>query len=193
MITTATVPAQPDPPEVASAEALLSRGAHRITLPSGVVVVVRFPPLGALIRANAVPLDLREIAKAEIALPGGAAAHVGRAIAGSDPEKPEEWATIEQEVEKLRRFVIWLVAEHTLVEPRLTVEQLDSGEIDDRDLEMLIDISRRRVDRDARGVRLGVVSLEDAAVFREEHRCPPDCDGCARWQGVLSAPRVVRV
>lgn len=188
--TPAPLPSEQRP--TSSAE-LLSRGFHRITLPSGAFVGVRFPPLGVLIQAGHVPLELRELAKAEYAVAGGAAAAVGRAIADRDSSNPDEWDAIALEVEKLRRFLTWIVAEHTLVEPKLTVEELEAGDLDERDLDMLIDIALRRTDRDAMGVRLGVMSLEDMAVFREEHDCARDCEGCARGQARRSSPRVVPV
>lgn len=188
-----TTPA-PSPSERATSSAeLLARGVHRATLPTGAVVYMRFPPLGVLIQSGHVPLELRELAKAEYASPGGAAGAVGQAIAGRDATDPAEWDAITLEVDKLRRFLTWLVAEHTLVEPKLSLAEVESGDLDERDVDMLIDFALRRTDRDAMGVRLGVMSLEDAAVFREEHGCAHGCEGCARGQARLSSPRVALV
>jgi hypothetical protein len=82
------------------------------------------------------------------------------------------------------RLTKHLVAE-ALVEPELTVDDLD--EVPEEDLEMLMRIVTGRQTFDAAGVRIGVEPLDAWATFRDEHGCPPDCEACVKARGRLSS------
>jgi hypothetical protein len=163
---------------------------HRATLPTGRQALVSFPALGPLTRANAVPDELRDMVLKEMLHPVGAAHAVAQEVREVE-DSQARWELAARLSGELLAMYTWLVAEHVLVEPKLTIGELE--QLDERDLEWLIDVATRKTSTDARGVRLGVMSLEDVAVFREEHFCAAECEGCQRMVARLSSPLLVPV
>jgi hypothetical protein len=147
-------------------------------MPSGAKAVIEIPQLGMLALANLVPDDLAELARQEIAHELGVTGAYAERIAKLDETSEEDRKKAAEITTELRRLLKWLVAEHMLVEPRVSVEDLSSERFPLEDLDWLYGVATRRVDEDALGRRLGVARLDEFATFRQEHDCPPDCGHC---------------
>lgn len=159
-----------------------ARRLHKVVMPSGQKAVIQIPELGMLALANAVPDDLAELARAELTHPAGAPGHYGEEISAAaklEDEQARE-AKAREATERFSRLLKWLVAEHVLVEPKVTIEQLSNDELFPlTDLDWLYGVATRRVNEDALGRRLGVARLDEFATFRDKHPgCGPDCPGC---------------
>jgi len=160
-------------------------GPHRITLPSGQRVLARVLGLSQLARLEGLPEDLTDAVVMHVVNleHGGLPAAIGAELskAGHGDEQAAEKAN--QYIADFGRLTKHLVAE-ALVEPELTVADLD--EVPEEDLEMLMRIVTGRQTFDAAGVRIGVEPLDAWATFRDEHQCPPDCEACVTARGRLS-------
>lgn len=178
-------------PSAGSKAAWGKLGVHTVTCPSGMTVKMRIPNLQLLIRQDRIPGKLMEVALREsLGQPildqvrGGGEAGNGSVGDDFDLEKAKE--LISQGFE----FQRWLVTE-AVVEPKVTVEDLDAGLVPEEDAEMLSALAQRIRFTDAKGVRLGVMPLDAFEEFRREHGCPPDCPSCAALQNEFSSVGVV--
>lgn len=186
-----------------SADEWASRKRHDVVLPSGMRATIEIPELGLLVLANAVPTDLVELAREEVTNALGVTGAYGKRIAELDDSSdehpdgtPESRAKIAELTATFARLLKWLVAEHVLVSPKVTVEQLSEGTFPLSDLDWLYGVAMRRVSEDALGRRLGVAPLDAFATFRHEHGldpCPAGCEGCARTRQALSTVDLDRV
>lgn len=151
--------------------------AHECTCPSGTVVQIRFPSMTDLIKRDAIPDHLRETALSDMA----------RELAAdmSGEESLPKLST--EDVVAIQELHEWLVTE-TVVEPKLTIDDLP--ELPQEDLEMLTAIASRRRDIDARGIRLGVEPLSRWESFRHFHECDADCEACQSCRNAFSAAGV---
>jgi hypothetical protein len=161
-------------------------GPHRLTLPSGQRVLARVLGLSQLARLQGLPDDLTDAVVMHVVNleHGGLPAAIGAELskAGQGDEEAAEKAN--QYIADFGRLTKHLVAE-ALVEPQLTIEDLD--EVPEEDLEMLMRIVTGRQTFDAAGVRIGVEPLDAWATFCDEHGCPPDCQACGKARGRLSS------
>lgn len=118
---------------------------HYPLLPSGVRVGIKLPDLPAMIEAGEIPQDLIEAA-------------IGYAN-GQGPKEPDV-----ESVAKDRRFRDELV-KATVVEPKLTEDDLKDVPVEDKDL--LVAFALRREDMDAEGEHLaGLTKSEKFRNFR---------------------------
>ena len=185
-----------------SADQWAGRRLHKVVMPSGQKAVVQFPELGMLVLANAVPDDLVELARAELTHRGGVTAAYGEQVAAAlktpspgeaaptDADAESAGAEAEETVraltDQLGRLLKWLVAEHVLVDPKVTVDQLADDRFPLADLDWLYGVAMRRVDEDALGRRLGVARLDEFATFRDAHGCGAGCPACLEVVEALS-------
>lgn len=159
-----------------SADQWRKRVIQNVTLPSGQQVTIRIPGLGALARLDALPKELAEIALLEISREGGAAAALAKdivAAAGGDDEAAD--SRVAEGIRRLGELTKRLVVE-SLIDPKLTYEELD--DVPEDDLEKLMRIVSRRDPFDSAGRVIGALPVSDLAAFQETHGCPPDCGHC---------------
>jgi hypothetical protein len=139
---------------------------HRVTFPSGFRALMRFVDLEALIHADAVPDRLLQIALQEVLGSGEQAREQARkldeAIQAGELAEPRK---LVGEIVDLQR---WLTLE-SIIDPKLTLQDLESGRFDARDFEMARQIAMRERNTDAKGVFLGVAPLDLFTTFRELH------------------------
>lgn len=165
-------------------------GPHRITLPSGQRVLARVLGLGSLARLDGLPEDLVDAVVLHVVnLEHGGLPAVIAAELGNVNTDPEIAARVSQRISAFGRLTKYLVAE-ALVEPKLTVAELE--EIPEDDLEMLMRIVTGRQQFDAAGVRIGVEALDAWATFRHAHGCDKlgsdaPCEACKNAQAALSS------
>ena len=161
-------------------------GPHRLTLPSGMRVTARVLGLSQLARLEGLPDDLSDAVVMHVVNleHGGLPPAIGVELskAGQGDEQAAEKAN--QYIADFGRLTKHLVAE-ALVEPALSVDDLD--EVPEEDLEMLMRIVTGRQAFDAAGVRIGVEPLDAWATFCDEHGCPEDCEACSKARGRLSS------
>lgn len=157
---------------------------HTVTLPSRARVKVRIPDLSLLIANDAVPENLRGAALEEL-MGTMAALQAPAAADGSDPERPR---IDKEKIQQLASLHFFLVSE-MLVEPALTISELERAELPNEDLELLVQLATRERDTDALGVVLGVVPLSRFARFRDHHGCDESCEACAAVVEELSTRR----
>lgn len=164
----------PRPKPVPSKAAWKKLAVHRITLHSGMEVVIRIPDLTVLLLGDAVPETLRATALGQVF------EDIASQIAetGGENGKPEPDPDAQMDsLRKLTDLQRWLVVQ-MLVEPTIEAGDLDEMPADDVNLLTLIAIRER--DRDALGVTIGVEPLHRWEQFRELHECAADCEGCAK-------------
>ena len=154
------------------------RNLHKVVMPSGAKAVVSFPELGPLVLANAVPDDLIVFARKELTEELGIIGGYGTEIAALDPDTPEGLEKAKELTRQFSDLLKWLVAEHVLVEPKITVSELNDDSFPLEDLDWLYGVATRRVNEDALGRRLGVARLDALAPFPETHGCAEDCPAC---------------
>jgi hypothetical protein len=163
------------------------RGLHRVTLPSTQRVLLRIPDLAKLLEGPdaAVPTHLLSIALREVIDQADAARTlVDQIKAGQTDEAVKT-------VGELNELDRWIVTQ-TVVEPEVTLEDVEAGLVPPEDMAMIAAIARRERFTDARGVTIGVVPLDDFAVFREKHGCPEGvgetgCQACQEVQAAFSS------
>ncbi len=178
--------AEPTPWAGSAEEWRRRAGPHEISLPSGMQVTVRILGLNTLARMDSLPEELNEAVLLHIANRerGGLAAVIGdEMLASVGPDGDAHAQRAEELTRRLGELTKALVSE-ALVEPKVAFDELD--ELPDEDLEFLMRVVTGRQPFDARGVRIGVEALDPWATFRDEHRCPPDCEACTRARGALS-------
>lgn len=160
-------------------------GPHRITLPSGQRVLARVLGLSQLARLEGLPDDLTDAVVVHVVNleQGGLPAAIGAELSKAGHGDTEAAEKAHQHIADFGRLTKHLVAE-ALVEPDLTVNDLD--EVPEEDLEMLMRIVTGRQTFDAAGVRIGVEPLDAWATFRDRHRCDPSCQACTEARAALS-------
>lgn len=173
-------------------------GPHNITVASGQKVTIRVYGVGELLLRDAIPDDLRDTVALHLLNrdKGGLDAVVGAEMLelgrnGDDPAKREAF---QQRLRDSARLTKLLVSE-ALVDPKLTIEELDA--VPWEDLEQLMRICTGQETFDSRGVRVGIERIDAWATFQHEHRDAPcvgeGCEGCARALDSLSSLHVVPV
>ncbi len=172
-----------------SADAWAARKRHNVVLPSGTKAVIELPELGVLALANLVPDDLIEFARKEISHRHGIQGAYAEEMAKLG-ESDEDAARATALTQEYWRLLKWLVTEHVLVEPKLTLKQLSDENFPLQDLDWLFGVAIRRVDEDALGRRLGVARLDEFATFRGLHRCAETCEACLAALEALSTADV---
>jgi hypothetical protein len=160
-------------------------GPHRITLPSGQRVLARVLGMASLSRLEALPEDLTDAVVLHVVNleHGGLPAVIGAEL-GKVTSDPEVAARVQQRISDFARLTKHAVAE-ALVEPTLTVKELE--QIPPDDLEMLMRIVTGRQPFDAAGVRIGVEPIDAWATFPSSHQCPADCEACKNALAALSS------
>ena len=169
-------------------------GPHTVTLPSGMRVTARVLGITSMARLEGLPTDLTDAVVLHVANleQGGLPAVIGAELAAQKTD-PEAAARLAKHVADFGRLTRHLVAE-ALVEPKLTVDELD--DIPDDDLDLLMRIVTGRAAFDAAGVRIGVEPLDAWATFRHEHGCDgrtdeqghaAACEACTRALAALSS------
>jgi hypothetical protein len=144
-----------------SKEELRAASVHRV---HGYVgrYLVRFVDLEALIAQDALPERLLGIALREVLGSNEDAKRVAEQIRAGELAEPKKLVV---ELIELQR---WITLE-SLVTPTFTLEEVESGEFDPRDFELLRQIAMRERNTDAKGVFLGVMPLDLFTTFREAH------------------------
>lgn len=161
-----------------SAEEWRGRNLHKVVMPSGAKAIVSFPELGPLVLANAVPDDLIVFARKELTEELGIIGGFASELAQVDENTPEGMERAKDLTRQFSGLLKWLVAEHVLVEPKITVAELSEETFPLEDLDWLYGVATRRVNEDALGRRLGVARLDALAPFPETHGCAEDCSAC---------------
>jgi hypothetical protein len=160
-------------------------GPHDLSCPSGMAVTVRLLGIGTLVRLEGLSDELNEAVLLHVANHdrGGLPAVIGEEMIAA--ARGDEAAT-ERAVELTRRLgeMTKLLVCEALVEPKLSVDELDA--IPEADLEFLMRVVTGRQPFDAAGRQIGVEPLDAWATFRDEHRCPAGCEACARVSRTLS-------
>ena len=131
--------------EVATLAAWKKAKVHTVTLPSGVSVKMQIPDLPALIKSGEIPNSLVDAALGAV----------------------EGASKVDREfVEKQAEFTNKVVA-LSVVEPKLTEEDVASGVIPAEDKEMITEIATRQRDLDALGHHIaGLHTNKDFRSFR---------------------------
>jgi hypothetical protein len=143
------------------------------------VVIARIPNVAMLIKADAIPQHLLEVAMRDAMGQPLVPSQNGEAAEG-EPEPTLSTELMKQAVELQE----WLVTQ-MVIEPALEVEDLE--ELPQEDVDMLVAIAQRNRFRDAAGVRLGVMPLDEAERFRHWHKCADGCPACQAWQQEFSS------
>jgi hypothetical protein len=169
------------------------RNEHKITLPSGARVVIRFADTGMLIRNGALPQKLKRVALLDFFDSKDAGERMAAQILANEVSDADE---IAKEYSELKMHL----AAEALIEPRVTVEQIEQGAIPPEDLEFIHMILTRERGTDARGVVLGVLPLDLFTTFREAHEdtleeghspgLDPACPACIYLARSLSSLRL---
>ena len=162
------------------------RNLHNVVMPSGARAIIQFPEIGPLVLANALPDDLKEFAQQEITHELGMIGAYADEIVKYDPDTPEDMEKARALTKKFSDTLKWLVAEYVVVEPKVTVEDLNDESFPLQDLDWLYGVATRRVNEDALGRRLGVARLDALATFPEAHGCASDCPHCVEALQTLS-------
>lgn len=142
-------------------------GVHDVTLNSGFECQVRIPDIPRLIKAGEIPNELVEVS-----------VKAAQGVLAIDRELLEQQAD----------FAIKLVP-LTVVEPKITEEDVASGNIPYEDIELIMELATRQRDVDAVGKHLG--GLEKVASFRALRELPDvfeDVEGVSSGGEALSDP-----
>lgn len=162
--------------------------------PSGFVYKVRRPNLERHALSGGLPAKLRAIAL------GGTDA-VNALFATPETDDPDVGteeapaaAGMTEEGHAVRGYLDEIVLK-TVVEPKLTLEDLGTGQLDDDpllptvDYKWLVDLAFGNMDYDGEGRRVfGIEPLTRWATFRDFHECAPDCASCGLLAAAFSAP-----
>jgi hypothetical protein len=133
--------------QVATKAGWKRNAVHTIVLHSGTVVKVRIPDLAKMIEVGTIPQNLMDSA-------------LGMASNPSMADKPG------RELMATQREFTDLVTLHTVVEPKLTEE--DVADIPYEDKEMLVEIATRNRNLDAEGSHIS--GLDKSEKYRRFHR-----------------------
>lgn len=142
---------------------------HTITLPSGARVQVRFPNLALLIKEDAIPEHLRQVALRESLRDDGDPPLALQT--GADGEAIVDVETVKALYQLYEYLVVAMV-----VSPAITAEDLP--DLPQLDLDLLTMLATRQTNMDASGAVIGVEPLQRYTVWREEHGCGDDCVHC---------------
>lgn len=135
-----------------SKSAWKKRKQHDVVLPSGAEVTIALPDLATLIKSGQVPNELLDVATKV-----GAG---GNAAADESPEKQREL------LGQVGEFNAFLVSQ-TVVEPKVTKEEVLAGDVPSEDIDLLIQLALRKTDFDAVGKHLGGLdTVESFRAFR---------------------------
>lgn len=159
-------PARPRPSDLKDAwKARTDRGPHKAVLPSGIEVTFIVPNSNELIRADRLPDRLAQMAIMAASYPDGTQGYLGD-LAVSAIHDEDAAVKLKAALKDGLELHDWLIS-HMLVAPKLTAEEVGSGDFPQPDLEMLIEFAERRRDTDAAGTKLPIVVLETLATFRD--------------------------
>lgn len=123
---------------------------HDITLPSGAEIRVALPDLSAMIKSGNIPNDLLDVATK---------IGTGEKIdLGDDGDKKRE--LLGQALD-FNAFIV----EQTVIEPKVTAEEVRTQQIPAEDVDLIVQIALRKTDFDAVGKHLG--GLETVESFRK--------------------------
>jgi hypothetical protein len=137
-------------------------GLHRAWMHSGIRITLRIPDLATLIRNDAVPVELMGIALREVL----ASNEDGKRLADQVRKGELREATeLVNQIIDLQRFL----AVEAIVEPEVTLADVEEGAIPAEDLELIRQIAMRERSTDAKGVVLGVLPLDAFTTFRDLH------------------------
>lgn len=128
-----------------SASSWKKAGVHTVRLHSGAFVKIRIPDLPALIESGHIPQNLIQVA-------------IG--MATGEDQKPSV-----ELIAQSREFTD-LMTLKSVVEPKITAEDLDDIPYEDKQL--IVEIATRQRDRDAEGTHIG--GLETSEKFRRFRR-----------------------
>ncbi|HWE83055.1 MAG TPA: hypothetical protein VG265_15490 [Gaiellaceae bacterium] len=190
---------QPDKPWAGNTGAWQTLATHDITLFSGMQVTITIPDVSALMHGEAIPDTLRRAAVQELIRPDGVEGAIAEKAKASenDPVAEAEVLELVKQGLELRRWAGW----QCLVTPSLPYkadedtppETFTYAQVPPADRELLSQIAMRERNTDARGVVLGVVTLDVFARFRHHHDCPADCKACEALQREVSTLHPVDV
>lgn len=159
----ATTETESPPPASKTLADWSNRGHHKITCPTGFQPTIRFPDLAALVRNDALPEQLLNVALREII----GSNEDGKRLADQIRRgELKEATTFVHELIDLQRYL----AVEAIVDPPVTMEDVEQGKVPPEDLEMIREIAMRERDTDARGRIIGVLPLDAFTTFRDAHR-----------------------
>lgn len=166
-------------------------GPHRFTLASGQKVLAKVMSVGQLVMLDAVPEHLRDTVALHLMnrQQGGIDAVVAKELL--EAEKDDQAADrLQKRLRDLAELTKRIVVE-AVVEPKLTIEMIDAGDVPWDDLEELFRLCTGQQPFDSAGVRVGVERVDAFLQFQREHRTGkclgPDCPRCARALDSLSS------
>jgi hypothetical protein len=138
--------------ESKSKAAWKSKKVHEdITLPSGMKVDITIPNLSALIKADALPNNLLDVATK----------------AATNSEVPDD---LFEQMDDLNTFLV----SKSLVKPALTAEEVNDV-VPAEDIDMLVSLATRRIDIDAVGHQIaGLETIDSFRRFRGLDALDPD-------------------
>jgi hypothetical protein len=141
-------------------------GPHLAVLPSGAVVKFVIPDAAALLRNGRIPNHLREAAVIFTSHPDGTDELMRELVITSALRGPGQ-DTIANVIQAGRDLANVLVAE-MVVEPEITVDDLEAGLLPELDLRMLLEFAERLRNTDAAGNELPITTQETWARFRRQ-------------------------
>jgi hypothetical protein len=170
---------------------------HNVTLAPGCRAVMRFPDLQTLIRNDAIPTHLLQVALKEALAPADEGERLAQQIRDGNLDEPKK---LMKELVELQRFITL----EAIVEPQISEADLDSGEFPAEAFELARQIAMRERNTDAEGRFLGVVPLDLFTTFRDLHAneeadaghapgLDPDCSSCRTLELVFSSAGRVSV
>jgi len=167
-----------------------SKAVHTVTCPSGQKIKIVMPGLAALLERGELPSELVPVALLDFTAEAGVNGAIADALTDETKSQEEVMASLAG-FTGLQRFLACkaIVAVQSpdgeWLDVTIPVEDADLFPEDD--LAMIAEIVQRLRAHDAVGVTVGVEPLDRWATFREEHRCPEDCEACARVVSTLSS------
>jgi hypothetical protein len=146
---------------------------------SGIRITLRIPDLATLIRNDAVPVELMGIALREVL----GSNEDGKRLADQVRKGEHKEATeLVHQIIDLQRFL----TVEAIVEPELTLADVEAGAVPAEDLELIRQIAMRERSTDAKGVVLGVLPLDAFTTFRDFHTIR-DEDGQGHPPGLVES------
>lgn len=137
-------------------------GQHRAWMHSGLRPLLKIPDLATLIRNDAVPTELMGIALREVLGSNEDGKKLADQVRRGDLKEATE---LVNQIIDLQRYL----AVECIVEPKVTMADVEAGRIPGEDLELIRQIAMRERNTDAKGVFLGVLPLDAFATFRDCH------------------------
>jgi hypothetical protein len=139
----------------ASKEQWKAAKVHTVTLPSSAVVNITLPDLAAMIKGGQIPNALLDVAQK---------VGTGQPVVapeGTDADKDEASKELFGEISEFHAFLV----SETVVDPKVTPEEVQAGELPAQDVAVLVQFALRERDMDAVGHHLG--GLETVDEFRK--------------------------